>query len=445
MNFLISTYGCQMNVRDSEAAAALLIAAGHTPVANEAAADLIVINSCSVRGKAEAKAIGKLRELAAGKRKHPGRIVGVMGCMAQRLGADLFKLVRKLDFVVGTRSWHRLPQLAAAAAAGAARQLALDGTDARDVPHAHLPGQLSAYVTVLLGCDRRCSYCIVPDVRGPEFSRSPDEILAEIQKLTAEGVREITLLGQSVLNYGRANEVWAGAPPSPAGFREPFPRLLEAIAALPDIGRVRFTSCHPSGCSAELARAMHTLPALCAHLHLPVQSGSDRLLRLMRRGYTVEQYVKAVERLRDAVPDCAITSDVIVGFPGETDKDFEATRALMRRVGFDNTFIFKYSPRPGTPAATMDEDVPDAEKKRRNQVLLAEQDRIGLARNEAWIGRTTEVLAEGPSLRNAARWAGRNSQNKIVIFEPRAGLAGGDLAGVRITCAKPQTLYGELV
>ena len=445
MTFLIQTYGCQMNVHDSEAAAALLIAAGHMPVADEVSADLVLVNSCSVRGKAEDKAIGKLRELAAGKRKHPGRIVGVMGCMAQRLGAELFKRVRGLDFAVGTRSAHHLPQLAATAAAGGGRQLALAGADAAAVPHAHLRGGLSAYVTVLLGCNRRCAYCIVPDVRGPEFSRPPREILAEIAALLASGVREITLLGQSVLNYGRAGDVWTGYPPSPAGFREPFPRLLEAVAALPGIGRVRFTSAHPSGCSSELARAMGTLPPLCAHLHLPVQSGSDRLLGLMRRGYTAAGYEEAVARLRAAVPDCAITSDVIVGFPTETEADFEATRELLRRVGFDNSFIFKYSPRPGTPAAAMADDVPAAEKMRRNRVLLADQDRIGLARNEAWIGRETEVLAEGPSLRNAARWAGRNSQNKIVLFAPRADVAAGDLARVRITRAKPQTLYGTLV
>ncbi|MDD5706886.1 MAG: tRNA (N6-isopentenyl adenosine(37)-C2)-methylthiotransferase MiaB [Kiritimatiellae bacterium] len=445
MTFLIHTYGCQMNVRDTEAVTALLVAAGHTPVALEAEADAIIVNSCSVRGKAEDKAIGKLRQLAAGKRKHPGRIVGAMGCMSQRLGPELFKLVPRLDFAAGTRSERHMPRLVAAAAAGAGRQLALGTVDDPEVPHLHQPGSMSAYVTVLLGCNRRCSYCIVPDVRGPEYSRPPSEILDEARALIAAGTSEITLLGQSVLNYGRTRDVWQGAPPSAGGYREPFPRLLEAVSALPGLRRLRFTSGHPSGCTEQLARAMRELPCVCAHLHLPVQSGSDRILGLMRRGYKAEDYVAAVARLRAAVPDCAITSDTIVGFPTETEADFEATRALMARVGFDNTFIFKYSPRPGTPAAEMADDVPAEVKEHRNRVLLEDQDRIGLALNEAWVGRVAEVLTEGPSLRNAARWAGRSSQNKIVIFAPRPGMAVNDLARVRVTRAKPQTLYGKLV
>ena len=446
MTFRIHTYGCQMNVRDSEAVTALLEQAGHQPVADERKADLVLVNSCSVRGKAEDKAIGKLRLLVKGRRRHPARIVGVMGCMAQRLGTELFDLVPGLDFVVGTRAARHVPRLAEAAAAGAGPQAILGRLDDPEVPHLHGQGALSAFVTVLLGCNRRCAYCIVPDVRGPEYSRPADEILSELATLAGEGVREVTLLGQSVLNYGRQKtDVWAGAAPSPRGFSEPFPRLLEAASAIPGIRRLRFTSSHPSGCTAELARAMAGLPPVCAHIHLPVQSGSNRILKLMRRGYTVEQYVAAVGRLRAAVPECAITTDVIVGFPGETEEDFEATRALYRQVGFDNSFIFKYSPRPGTPAADAADDVPDAVKDERNRILLEDQDRIGLACNERWIGRETEVLAEGPSLRNPARWSGRNGQNKIVLFEPRGALAPGALVRVRIDRAKPQTLYGRIV
>ena len=446
MTFRIHTYGCQMNVRDSEAVAALLEQAGHRPADDERGADLVLVNSCSVRGKAEDKAIGKLRLLVRDKRHHPARIVGVMGCMAQRLGAALFERAPGLDFAVGTRASRQVPRLVTAAAAGAGPQLALGEPEDADVPHLHGTGAVSAFVTVLLGCNRRCSYCIVPEVRGPEYSRPPAEILGELIALARGGVREVTLLGQSVLNYGRQGaDVWAGAAPSARGFREPFPRLLEAASAIPGLRRLRFTSSHPSGCTAELARAMAELPPVCAHIHLPVQSGADRILRRMRRGYTAETYVAAVERLRAAVPACAVTTDVIVGFPGETEEDFEATRALFRQVRFDNSFIFKYSPRPGTPAAGDADDVPDPVKDARNRVLLEDQDRIGLACNEAWIGRETEVLAEGPSPRNAARWSGRSGQNKIVLFAPKRTLAPGDCVRVRIERAKPQTLYGRLV
>jgi tRNA-2-methylthio-N6-dimethylallyladenosine synthase len=435
-----------MNVRDTEAVTALLVAAGYQPAEDERAADLVIVNSCSVRGKAEDKAIGKMRMLVKAKRTQPQRIVGAMGCMAQRLGETLFDRVPGLDFAVGTRASRQVPRLVSAAAAGAVRQLALGTPADADVPHGHLKGGVSTFVTVLLGCNRRCAYCIVPEVRGPEYSRPPADILEEIGGILADGVREVTLLGQSVLNYGRqGNDVWANATASPRGYREPFPRLLEAVCNLPGMLRVRFTSGHPSGCSPELARAMAELPPVCAHLHLPVQSGSDRILKLMRRGYGVDDYVAAVERLRAQVPDCAITTDVIVGFPGETEADFEASRALYHRVRFDNSFIFKYSPRPGTQAAALPDDVSDPVKEHRNRILLEEQDRIGLALNEAWIGRETDVLVEGPSLRNAERWSGRNVQNKIVIFDPGKGVVAGACVRVRIDRAKPQTLYGKLV
>ena len=252
------------------------------------------------------------------------------------------------------------------------------------------------------------------------------------------------MLGQSVMNYGRTNAVWTPADaPSTSLFTEPFACLLEAVASVPGILRVRFTSGHPSGVTDELVRAVRSLPQVCHHLHLPVQSGSDRILRLMRRGYSRADYLDAVRRLRDAMPDFALTSDVIVGFPGETEADFEETRSLMNVADFDNAFIFKYSPRPGTPAASMDDDVPDADKRRRNQVLLEDQDLRGVAANQRLVGTVQEVLVEGPSLRNAARWSGRSPGNKIVIFDPLPGVQPGTLAHIRITRAAPQTLYGD--
>jgi tRNA-2-methylthio-N6-dimethylallyladenosine synthase len=443
MLFFLHTYGCQMNVRDSEAASALLEAAGHTPAPREESADLVVVNSCSVRGKAEDKALGKLGLLCATKRERPGRVVGLMGCMAQRLGGELFRRVPGLDFAVGTRRAGAIPRLVARVLAGESGILECSAPDETpDVIDAHADAGFSAFVTVLLGCNRRCAYCIVPDVRGPEYSRPAREILAEVAALARAGVREVTLLGQSVMNYGRSNDVWGAASPS---FTEPFPRLLAAVAEVPGIARVRFTSGHPSGVTDELVRAFTSLPQLCHHLHLPVQSGSDRVLAAMRRGYTRAGYLDAVRRLRAAMPGFALTTDVIVGFPGETEEDFEATRSLMEAAAFDNAFIFKYSPRPGTPAAALEDDVLEAEKMRRNQVLLEDQDLRGARNNGRLVGTVQEVLAEGPSLRNAARWSGRSPGNKIVVFDPAPGLAPGTLACVRITRAAPQTLYGDLV
>ena len=269
-------------------------------------------------------------------------------------------------------------------------------------------------------------------------------VLAEVRALAAQGCPEITLLGQSVNSYGRKNAVWPEDYQSPGGYAEPLPRLLEAVSAVPGVRRIRFTSGHPSGCTVELARAMAEVPGVCDHLHLPVQSGSDAVLRRMRRGYTAEGYLAAVRLLRAAVPTLALTSDVIVGFPGETEEDFEATRSLMDAAGFDNTFIFKYSPREGTPAADWVDDVPPDEKMRRNQILLEDQDRRGQALNDVLVGREVEVLAEGPSLRNKERWAGRSSTNKIVIFDPSGNVKVGDIVPVRIERAGPQVLYGTV-
>ncbi|MBQ6247725.1 MAG: tRNA (N6-isopentenyl adenosine(37)-C2)-methylthiotransferase MiaB [Kiritimatiellae bacterium] len=447
MTFYIHTYGCQMNVRDSEAVAASLVAAGHTQASDEDAADIVIVNTCSVREKAEEKALGKLGLLCASKRERPRRIIGVMGCMAQRMGQFVFERVPTLDFAVGCRAARLIPGVVAdiEVGGGGRRWLTTDISD-HDVPQGHLESDLSAFVTVLLGCNRRCSYCIVPDARGPEYSLPAKEIVDEVACLAERGVREVTLLGQSVLNYGRQREPVFDAPaPDGAVFTEPFPRLLEAVAKVPGISRIRFTSGHPSGCTEQLARAFRDIPQVCPHLHLPVQSGSDRILKSMRRGYTAEQYLSAVERLRSFVPDIAITTDIIVGYPGETEEDFEATRELMRKARFDNSFIFKFSPRPGTLAAQMPDDVSAEEKDRRNKVLLADQDDIGVANNALWIGREVEVLAEGPSLRNAERWSGRCGQNKIVIFDPEPGVGRGDLIKVKIVRANPQTLFGSII
>lgn len=442
--FAIHTYGCQMNVRESEAAAKALLDAGHTQAPTEDAADIVIVNTCSVRGKAEDKALGKLGLLCAAKRGRPGRVVGVMGCMAQRLGGELFKRLPLLDFAIGTRCAERVAPAVEAALLGRTT-LALRGLQERpDAPSGHVAGGFSAFVTILLGCNRRCAYCIVPDVRGDEWSRPARDVLAEVRALAANGVREVTLLGQSIMNYGlRTPAFGEDDPPSPGGYTLPFPRLLEAVAAIPGIARIRFTSGHPAGVTDELVRLFREEPKLCRHLHLPVQSGSDAVLARMRRGYDRAGYLGAVARLRAAVPDLALTTDVIVGFPGETEADFQATRTLMAEARFDNAFIFKYSPRPGTLSATWEDDVPDAEKARRNQILLDDQDVRGAALNQALVGTRQTVLAEGPSLRNKARWSGRTSGNKIVIFAPPPGLRPGDTLDLAITRAAPQTLYAD--
>ena len=264
---------------------------------------------------------------------------------------------------------------------------------------------MQSYVTVMVGCDNRCSYCIVPSVRGREWCRPEAEIVAEVRCLAARGVKEVCLLGQSVLRYrgdgGRA-----------------FPHLLRELQEVEGLERIRFTSAHPAGCTEELLAAYRDCPKVCRHLHLPVQSGSDRILKSMGRRYDRAEYLDAVARLRAFDPEFALTTDVIVGYPGETEEDFEATRSLMEEAGFDNAFVFKYSPRPGTRAAEMEDDVPAAEKERRDQVLLADQERRGLERNLRLVGSLRAVLAEGPSKRNRERWSGRDSGNRIVVFPP---------------------------
>ena len=454
MKFLIHTYGCQMNVRDSEAVEALMLAADHEKAANEEEADIVIVNSCTVRQKAEEKAVGKAGNLIAAR-----KITGMMGCAVKRMGADIFTRLPKLDFAVGPRRFGLIPHVIDRIVSNGEKGILEIGDD--EVPtgmDAHpdavrtgASGAFQSYVTILIGCDNRCSYCIVPDVRGHEYSRPAREVVAEIRALAARGVREVCLLGQSVLRYGLRNKAWDERDaPSPGGYMEPFPRLLEAVAAIPGIARIRFTSAHPKGCTDELIRVYRTFPQVCRHLHLPVQSGSDRILAEMGRRYTRAEYLAAVRKLRDFDPEFALTTDVIVGYPGETEADFEATRSLMEEAGFDNAFVFKYSPRPGTRSAALPDDVPTAEKERRDQVLLADQEARGQRNNDRLVGTVREVLVEGPSKRNKARWSGRDSGNRIVVWDAPSDaacgrLAAGACARVKITAAHPQILLGELV
>ena len=439
MKFLVHTYGCQMNVRDSEAVEAMLLAAGHTKAASEDDAELVIVNSCTVRQKAEEKAVGKTGNLCAA-----GKLTGLMGCAVKRLGEDVFKRLPKLDFAVGPRAIGLIPKIIAD---GRYPRLELGDDMMSQALASHVEGGVQAFVTILVGCDNRCSYCIVPDVRGHEYSRPAREVVAEVRALVENGVKEVCLLGQSVLRYGVRNPAWFDSdPPSPGGYREAFPRLLEALAAIPDLKRIRFTSAHPKGCTDELMRAYREFPQVCRHLHLPVQSGSDRILEDMGRHYTRAEYLAAVAKLREFDPEFALTTDVIVGYPGETEADFEATRSLMQEAGFDNSFVFKYSPRPGTRSAAKPDDVPKAEKERRDQVLLADQEARGLARNSRLVGTVREVMVEGPSKRNKARFSGRDSGNRIVVWDVSPDsppLRTGEMVKLRIIDAHAQILIAE--
>ena len=430
-----------MNVRDSEAVEALLMQAGHEKVATEQEAELVIVNSCTVRQKAEEKAIGKAGNLIA-----DGKVVGMMGCAVKRVGEEIFKRLPKLAFAVGPRAFDRLPELVGTQNANHANLA--NGANVIDLGEGRVPSGLDAhpltaqplnrltayqaFVTVMIGCDNCCSYCIVPKTRGHEYSRPADEIVREVECLAARGVKEVTLLGQSVLRY------------------KGFPQLLRRIQEIDGIERIRFTSAHPGGCTDELIAAYRDCPKVCRHLHLPVQSGSDRVLMEMGRRYTRAEYLAAVAKLRAFDPEFSVTTDVIVGYPGETEEDFELTRSLMEEAGFDNAFVFKYSPRPGTRSAALPDDVPTAEKERRDQVLLADQERRGQARNDRLVGTVREVMVEGPSKRNKARWSGRDSGNRIVVWDACgdrnvAAPTVGDVVLVRAIEAHPQILIGELI
>ena len=440
MNIYIKTYGCQMNERDSDAAAAMLAADGHTIVDSEDQADLILLNTCSVRDQAERKAIGKLGILKRLKEEHPHLLFGIMGCMAQRCGEELLKTVPHLNFVVGTDRIHELPEIVASLPAP--RKIAATGHDnLNDVDgiDAHLRRSFSDFITIMRGCNRFCSYCIVPYVRGRERSRSPESILEEARKLAETGVKEIMLLGQNVAAYGIDGIHFPDTV-------SPFADLLEKLAEIDGIRRIRFTSPHPAFFNTRLIDAIAKTPKVCKSVHLPLQSGSDRILKAMNRPYTAKQYLHIVDSLKEKCGEIAFSTDIIVGFPGETDADFEATRAVLKRVAYDNAFIFKYSPRKGTKAAEqMVDDIPQSVKEERNRILLEDLAECSERANLPFVGRTIEVLAEGVSKRNAARWCGRSDLNKLVVFEPDGQIRPGDLVPVRIDHATAMTLFGKLV
>ena len=440
----IKTYGCQMNERDSEAVAAMLRARGYRIVESEDDCDVLLLNTCSVRDAAEQKAIGKAGYASSRKRGDPDFVLGILGCMAQNRGADLLDRLPDVDLIVGTQKFHRVPDyldnLRAAREAGVPIASAIVETGAEEgsqnAIRDHMDGpkrKVCAFVSIQQGCDMNCTFCIVPRTRGDERSRPMGDIVAECEELAARGVREITLLGQIVTSYGRRDHPRGGG-------MSPFVQLLERVHAIPGIERIRFTSPHPRGFRQDLADAFARLPKLGEHVHLPVQSGSDVVLRAMNRPYSRERYLEIVGMLRTAQPAMAFSTDIIVGFPGETDEDFEQTRTLCEAVDYDMAYVFKYSVRTGTPAATMPNQVSEDVRERRNQVLLEVLRGGSLRRSQALVGTVQEVLVEGPD-KTGLRLAGRTRANRAVVLEGGAGLVG-TLVPVEITRASVSTLYG---
>jgi tRNA-2-methylthio-N6-dimethylallyladenosine synthase len=439
----IKTYGCQMNERDSEAVAAQLVAKGYTLAVSEATADVILLNTCSVRDAAEQKAIGKMTALAGNLRhSRPGVVLGFMGCMAQSRGQELIDRLPDVDLVLGTQKFHRAPEYIDALLSGrrdkivdVAEEPGSEATIREHVLNGNGPKSVTAFVSIMQGCNQYCTFCIVPYTRGEERSRAIADIVAECRQLVAGGVKEITLLGQIVTSYGKRDI------PVKAG-KSGFVQLIEAVHEIAGLERIRFTSPHPKGYGEDLVEAYARLPKLVESAHIPVQSGSDRILKAMHRGYTRERYMDLIQRLRSVRPEIGITTDLIAGFPGETEGDFGDTLSLVREARFDNAFIFKYSPRRDTPAANMPDQVPQEIREERNSRLLAAVNEEGARKYQSYIGRTVEILVEGPSKKNLARMMGRSRTNKIVVFDG-AERHRGQVMNVRVTRAGSFTLYGD--
>jgi tRNA-2-methylthio-N6-dimethylallyladenosine synthase len=439
----IKTYGCQMNERDSEAVAAQLVAKGYSLAASEVAADVVLLNTCSVRDNAEQTAIGKMQALAGDlKGRRPDVVLGFMGCMAQSRGQELIDRLPDVDLVVGTQKFHRAADYVGDLLEGRMDKIvdteAEPGSEAGIREHV-LQGKggkaITAFVSIMQGCNQYCTFCIVPYTRGKERSRSIADIVSECRELVGMGVKEITLLGQIVTSYGR-REI-----PVRDG-KSGFVQLIEAVHEIEGLERIRFTSPHPKGYGDDLVDAYARLPKLVESAHIPVQSGSNRVLKLMHRGYTRERFLEIIEKLRAVRPAIGLRTDIIVGFPGETEADFEQTLSLCREVEFDNAFLFKYSKRKDTPAANMAEQLPQEVIEERHARILALVNEIGAKRYDHCIGQRMEILVEGPSRKNAARMMGRTRCNRIVVFEG-SDRHRGQMMDVDIVRTGSFTLYGD--
>jgi tRNA-2-methylthio-N6-dimethylallyladenosine synthase len=432
----IETYGCQMNALDSDLILSRMQAQGYSPTETREEADVILFNTCSVREHAEERALSNAGLVQRLKKKRPDLVVGIVGCMAQNRQDRLFQQLPHVQLIVGPRHMGAIPRLVEEIRSSGQRRIAVEDFDDEFIDGADAvqsrSSRAQAYVKAMEGCDLSCTFCIVPTTRGAEVSRPPERIVEEVRRLAAEGTVEVTLLGQTVNSYGKGLKPYCD-----------LGGLLRRVSEVDGIRRIRFITSHPSFVRTSLVEALRDLPKVCKYLHIPVQSGSDPVLKAMRRGYTVDRYLEICDTLRSQVAGIEIASDFIVGFPGETAEDFDRTVALMERVRFQNSFVFKYSPRPGTDAASLADDVPEEEKKRRNQVLLDVQERISLDLNRRRIGQKMEILVEGPSKRDPRRQTGRTDTHQIVNFEAGRDLAG-QFATVEISGASAVALSGTL-
>ena len=431
----IGVYGCQMNISDAERMEGQLATLGYERTEDMARADLILLNTCCVRETAEDKVYGKIGEIKHIKRANPALIFGITGCMAQKEGEALIRRAPHIDFVLGTNKVHELKatvrRLESARRGPVVDVLLGDAPLPENVP-IERTGRLSAWVPIMYGCNNFCTYCIVPYVRGREHSRRPEDVVHEVEEAAAQGFKEITLLGQNVNSYGKDHKL--------ASFAE----LLLMVDAVKGVERVRYMTSHPKDLSDAVIDAVRQGRHICPHFHLPVQHGSDRILRAMNRVYRKDAYRSLVERIRAAVPDASLTTDLIVGFPGETEEDFGELLDFLREIRYDTAYTFLYSKRSGTPAATMEAQVEDSVKKERLHRLMEVQNEISLEKNAALKGTVQEVLAEGPSRTDEDVWTGRTGTNKIVLWRKKGQETEGDIVRVRITQPQTWVLKGEL-
>jgi len=425
----VTTFGCQMNEHDSERMKGMLESLGYQPAETRDDADLILFNTCSIRESADSRFIGNLGEAKRLKAENPERVVGVGGCWAQSVKDEVFERFPFVDVAFGPGQIHRLAEFLTSDSLTAQGYFEFEGFSG------HLPmkreREFQAWVQITIGCNMRCAFCIVPSTRGHEVSRDPNELIAEIGRLADDGVREVTLLGQNVNSYGRD---------LPKDRRVSFAELLREVDAIDGIERIRYTSPHPTYLREDVMRAHAELPSLCEHIHLPLQSGSTRILKAMKRPYTRERYLDRVAQIREHVPDVALTTDIIVGFPGETEEDFGETLEVVEEVGFDGAFTFVYSPRHGTEAAAMPDQIEEDVKRERIERLVEVVQRIARERNEVRVGGVEQVLVEGASRTDPSLLRGRTRRNTTVNFAGSA--APGDLVDVRITGASSTTLRG---
>lgn len=430
VKFLV--YGCQMNVSDAERMAGQLASIGYEPTEAMGEADLILINTCCVRESAEDRVYGKIGEIKHLKEQNPALIFGITGCMAQKEGEALIRRAPHIDFVLGTNKVHELTHVVQEIEAerGHVVDVQFAETELPEGMPVARQNKFSVWVPIMYGCNNFCTYCIVPYVRGRERSRRPEEVVAEVREAVRQGAKEVTLLGQNVNSYGKDHK------------RADFADLLKMVDEVPGIERVRFMTSHPKDLSDKLIETIRAGKHICEHIHLPVQHGSNRILRAMHRIYTVEDYRALVARIRAALPTVSLTTDLIVGFPGETEEDFSELLAFLREIRYDSAYTFLYSKRSGTPAATMDGQVPEKVKHERLERLMAVQDAISREKNEALLGTEAEVLVEGPSKHDAAVWNGRTRTNKLVLF-PHGEEQPGDLVRVKITQPQTWVLKGE--